>query len=783
MKSLKIKITGQVQGVGFRPFIYRQAQKYKLSGWVKNCSGEVMLLVQGSEQHIELFLHSILAEHPPLAVPVIAEKNRVDSHTMSSFIIEKSAISHQAERHIPADYFICNDCLAEMSNPDEHRFRYPFTNCTQCGPRYTLIKDLPYDRNNTSMGGFPLCHCCYKEYTDPLDRRFHAQPLACSDCGPELSLLYFDNGSNKASDKGSKQNSKINIVGNEASLAAAVEALREGKILAVKGVGGYHLICDASNEQAVQNLRKRKHRPDKPLAIMFSAPAHHELEQLHQYCSPGEVEAAALISPQRPIVLIAAKKNLLAPSINPGLHQIGAILAYSPLHYLLLKDFGLPVVATSGNLSGEPVLIDNQQALERLNKIADVFLQHNRPILRPADDSVLRVIHNKKRLLRIGRGIAPLEISLPFTLKHTVLAVGGQMKNTIALAWGSGDKSRVVISPHIGQLDSQRSIEVFAQHIDELCNLYHVKPRQIICDKHPDYYSSRYAKQYAAEHNIPITQIQHHTAHASIVSGEFDTHTTPEQDMKAWLVFTWDGTGLGDDHHIWGGEGFYGHTGHWQRVCSIKPFYLQGGNKAALEPWRSACALLWEKNKHCPHVKATSLAFQAWEKRINTHPCSSVGRLFDAASALLGLGDYSSFEGQGPMLLEALLDDSIDAGMTTSCRSLPLYEEEINKQIILLADWSELLPMLLNKKHSSKEKSLRFHQQMAETLVAQAKKIRHLKGELRIGLSGGVFQNKYLTETLFKRLQEENFAVFLPEKVPYNDAGLCFGQIMEGIHQ
>lgn len=772
MKSLKIKITGQVQGVGFRPFIYRQAEKFKLKGWVKNRSGEVIVLVQGSEHHIELFLHSISAEHPPLAIPVIASKNRVDSHTMSAFVIEKSTLSQQAERHIPADYFICNDCLTEMSSPDERRFRYPFTNCTQCGPRYTIINDLPYDRPNTSMAAFPLCHSCYKEYTDTLDRRFHAQPLACSDCGPELNLLCLQ--------KSSTTNAKKNIVGNETSLSAAVAALREGKIIAMKGVGGYHLICDAGNEQAVQNLRRRKHRPHKPLAIMFATSVHNELAQLKQYCSPNEVESSALISAQRPIVLITAKKNLLAPSINPGLNQIGAMLAYSPLHYLLLKDFGLPVVATSGNISGEPVLTDNHQALKKLSSIAELFLQHNRPILRPADDSVLRVIGNKKRLLRIGRGFAPLEITLPYTLQHAVLAVGGQMKNTIALGWGIGKKSRVVISPHIGELDSQRSIEVFAQVIDDLCHLYRIKPQQIICDKHPNYYSSRYAQRYAEQHNIPITQIQHHMAHAAIVSGEYDIHHAVNKDMKPWLVFTWDGTGLGDNKAIWGGEAFYGHAGHWQRVCSIKPFYLQGGDKAATEPWRSACSLLWEKNKCCSHAEPASLAFQAWKKRINTHQCSSVGRLFDAASALLGLGNYSSFEGQGPMLLEALIDDE---RCTTPVAALPLYEEKIDKQIILLADWSELLPMLEDKQLSIKQRAWCFHQRLAETLVAQAQMIRNMKGEFRIGLSGGVFQNKYLTETLFKRLKEENFEVFLPEKVPYNDAGLAFGQIIEGIHQ
>jgi len=774
MKTLQIKVTGQVQGVGFRPFIYRQAQQFKLVGQVRNCSGEVIILLQGSPQQIQLFQQSILTEHPPLAIPTIASEKWSDNPLMTDFIIEKSAISEHAERHIPPDYFTCNDCLAEMDNPDEHRFRYPFTNCTQCGPRYTIIHDLPYDRPNTSMADFPLCPSCHKEYVDTLDRRFHAQPLACAECGPELELVF--------SKKNVRHQTEI-INGNEAALKAAISALKQGKILAIKGVGGYHLICDAGNEQAVQNLRKRKHRPDKPLAVMFSAPAENQLAQLKHYCSPDATESKLLVSPQRPIVLIAAKKNTLAESINPGLNHLGAMLAYSPLHYLLLKDFASPIVATSGNLSGEPVLTDNQQALSRLQPIADLFLQHNRPILRPADDSVVRIIQRKKRLLRIGRGIAPLEINLPYALKQPVLAVGGQMKNTIALAWGTGEKSRVVISPHIGELDSQRSIDVFSQVIEDLCKLYHVIPQQIVCDQHPDYYSSHYAKQYALDRGIPLIKIQHHHAHAGIVTGEFDTY-----NQLPWLVFSWDGTGLGEDQSIWGGEGFYGHSGHWQRVCSIKPFYLQGGDKAAKEPWRSACALLWENELWHSEVNPSqntpdSLAYHAWSKRLNTIKSTSMGRLFDAASALLGLGDYVSFEGQGPMLLEALLKDEPSLSQNSpAALSLPLFKKG-TENILISADWSELLPALLNKKQSIEQRALYFHQTIAETLVAQANRIRELKGEVYIGLSGGVFQNKYLTEYIFKRLQEENFKVFLPEKVPYNDAGLAFGQIIEGIHQ
>lgn len=765
MTTQKFKIIGQVQGVGFRPFIYRLAKQYQLNGWVNNRSGEVIALVQGKQKQLEAFQQAITTQHPPLAKPEIDSVETIDNEIINDFEIKKSAVSEHAQRHIPPDFFTCHDCLDELSNPEERRYHYPFINCTQCGPRYTIIRDLPYDRPNTSMQDFPLCPDCHKEYSNPLDRRFHAQPLACDKCGPQLSFHYAGDDSNHR------------IHGNEAALAAAIKALKQGKILATKGIGGYHLMCDALNNEAVNRLRQKKHRPDKPLAIMFACEGKDGLQQLRRYCSLTETEARVITSPQRPIVLVNTIKQThfpLASAVHPGLNEIGAMLAYSPLHFLILNDFGSPIVATSGNLSGEPVLTDNNEVESRLNKIADVFLQHNRPILRPADDSVVRIINDRQRLFRIGRGMAPLEIQLPFTLQHPVLATGGQMKNTIALAWDN----RAVISPHIGELDNKRSIQVFNQVIDDLCHLYRVKPAQIICDAHPDYYSSRYAKRYAKKHQIILTPVQHHKAHAGIICGEFDQ----ADSKKQWLIFCWDGTGLGDDNAIWGGEAFYGQSGHWQRLASFKPFYLQGGDKAAKEPWRSACALLWETALDSvswqPQTEKMPLAYEAWKKRINTIQCSSIGRLFDAASALLSLGETSSFEGQGPMQLEALLNGPIEK---SGQKALPLYQDNH----IFRADWTELLPILTDEKFSLTHRSVIFHECIAETLIAQAIQIRQLKrnqGNFQVGLSGGVFQNKHLTEYVLKRLKEENFSAFLPEKVPYNDAGLSFGQIIEGRH-
>ncbi len=763
-------ISGQVQGVGFRPFIYRLAMQYRLTGWVRNQSGEVIIRVQGQLADIKAFQHAVRTRHPPLAAPHIDTFEAVTDKHLPDFSIIPSEVSHFAQRFIPPDYFTCDDCLQELDDSKQRRYRYPFINCTQCGPRYSIIQDLPYDRSNTSMGHFTLCDRCYREYNNPLDRRFHAQPLACAKCGPTLSY----------------RQAGTTITGNDASLSAAVDALKQGLIIAVKGIGGYHLLCDAKNQTAVARLRLRKHRPDKPLAVMFPLAGQDKLASVKSYCQPDDLEAAALISPQRPVVLIPQLvcKPELAMNINPGLNQIGAMLPYSPLHYLLLKDLAAPLIATSANLSGEPVLTENTEVEMRLGNIADAFLHHNRAIVRPADDSVIRIIAGKKRLLRIGRGMAPLELSLPFSLAEPLLALGGQMKNTIALAWDS----RIVISPHIGELDNKRSLDVFKQVISDLQNLYHIYPDKIICDAHPAYASHRFAHSIAETQQIH--EIQHHRAHAAILCGEY------KNDLP-WLCFTWDGTGLGDDQSIWGGEGFYGHAGKWQRLTSLKPFYLQGGEKAAREPWRSACAILWENEeselasvweKTLAETATidTALAHNAWKKRLNTIKCSSMGRLFDAASALLGLGTHSTYEGQGPSQLENLAAaalstanaEQLSALAAASSAALPLIK--VNE--LLLADWSELPTLLLDPAFSIARRALLFHQLIAETLLAQAIQIRSHKGEFRVGLSGGVFQNRLLTEMVIQRLQENGFNVLLPEKIPYNDAGLSYGQIIEAFY-
>jgi hydrogenase maturation protein HypF len=743
-EARRLTVTGQVQGVGFRPFVYRIAHQHNINGWVQNRRGEVLIFAEASTQQLNRFLHSLLHEAPPLAKPVLAENNAVNTEGMDAFTIKASDANSVAAVHVPPDYYTCPDCLAELKDSHDRRYRYPFINCTQCGPRYTLIKRLPYDRPNTCMAEFPLCAACQREYLDPLDRRFHAEPIACPECGPQLQYV--------------KHNQAID--GNESALAHTLAALHDGKVIAVKGIGGYHLMCDAGNEQAVQKLRAHKPRPDKPLAVMFPTKGKDGLDAIREIAQLTETETVLLCDPARPIVLIDKQQNTrLAAAIAPQLNQVGVFLPYSPLHHMLLSDFGRPLVATSANISGEPVLTDNTEVTLRLSQVAEAYLHHNRSIVRPADDSVYRVIAGTSRPLRLGRGYAPLEHTLPFQLDEVVLAVGGQMKNTIALAW----ENRLVISSHIGDLDSPRSLQVFEQVIADLQHLYEVRAEMIVMDAHPGYASRRWAEQSG----IPFKPIFHHHAHAATLPLEYGND-------HPWLVFTWDGVGYGQDDTLWGGEALYGQAGNWQRVASFKPFALPGGDKAGREPWRSAAALCWQAGLDYQAPREHDLVYAAWQKRLNCPATTAVGRLFDAAAALIGLVNEASFEGQGPMWLEAM------ASPAANHKALPLQQSDDN---ILRADWTPLLDWLQDEQFSQAERASRFHATLAATLVAKAEQLRDQFGKFRVGLSGGVFQNKLLTEQVMALLQQASFEVYLPETLPCNDGGLCAGQVMEYAQQ
>ena len=732
-----ITIGGRVQGVGFRPFVYRLAHRYRITGWVRNANGAVEIHAEGEASQLRLFRDALLAEALPLSAPGPLRITDCAAEQTQDFSILGSESTSAADIHLPPDGFVCADCLAELHDPANRRHRYPFINCTQCGPRYTLIAALPYDRPNTAMRDFALCPDCRREYENPLDRRFHAEPTACPVCGPHLHFVSGDEAHE----------------GDEAALAAAVAALCAGKIVAVKGVGGYHLLCDAANDEAVATLRQRKPRPAKPLAVMLC-----DLDGLRAVAHTTPELEAFLASPERPIVLLPKRADSsLSAHVAPGLAEVGCLLPYSPLHDLLLNDFGGPLVATSGNLSGEPVLTDSAEAQARLATVADAFLHHDRPIVRPADDPVYRVIADAPRPLRLGRGSAPLELALPAALPEPVLALGSHMKNTLCLAWGT----RAVISPHIGELDTPRSMDTLVQVAADLQRLYQVQAARLIVDRHPGYGYRRFAR----DSRLPLAEVWHHHAHASALAWEFPA-------VAEWIVFTWDGVGLGEDQTLWGGEAFTGAPGRWQRAASLRPFCLPGGDKAGREPWRAAAALLWETDQAAPF--APEPLHQAWSARLNSPASSAVGRLFDAAAALCGICTHASFEGEGPMRLE-----DAAAGADGQATELPLDRDPAG---IWRSDWAPLLPMLTDTTRPLAERAASFHLSLAQALVDQAQQLREQSGIRSVGLSGGVFQNRVLAEAAISRLEAAGFKVHLPRCLPVNDAGLSFGQIIEFLH-
>ncbi len=740
--AVRITLTGHVQGVGFRPFVYRIAVEHGITGYVRNQSGEVEIVACGRPGTVRDFRRDLIRRAPPLSRPQITAIAPYDTVAYESFEIVASRASSDARVFVPPDYFMCDDCRRELNDPDDRRYGYPFINCTQCGPRYTLIEALPYDRPNTSMAAFPLCAACQAEYEDVGNRRFHAEPVACPECGPRLEFRTTDAAENLTA---------------AAALDAAIDALRDGGIVAIKGVGGYHLMCDARDDDAVSALRRRKQRPDKPFAVMLPLVGRDGLDCVNYYVDLDAKEAALLTSPARPIVLVRRREGTdLADAIAPGLGELGIFLPYSPLHQLLLDAYGAPLVATSGNISGEPVLTDNAEAEDRLGLVADAFLHHDRPIVRPADDPVHRSIAGALRPIRVGRGSAPVEIELPYQQPVPALAVGAHMKGTVALSWDD----RAVVSPHIGEMDSPRSIAVFEQVADALQMLYGVAAERIICDAHPGYTTHRWAQG----RELPIDTVWHHRAHASALAGEYAL-------SGSWLVFAWDGVGLGEDGSLWGGEALLGEPGDWQRVASFRPFRLPGGERAGREPWRSAASMYWETGSDYASVPpGGEIARAAWHKSMNSPATSAAGRLFDAAAAIVLGCESVSFEAQGPMQLEAICSG---AGTPTT---LPLGRDEHG---LLRSDWAPLLPMLDNERVSASVRAENFHASMAKVLLDQAKAVRRFAQFEHVGLSGGVFQNRALAGLAQSVLTENGFNVCIPRVLPCNDAAICFGQAVE----
>lgn len=741
-ERIRIVVRGAVQGVGFRPFVYRLATELQLDGWVLNSAQGVFIEGEGRRDSLNRFLVRLEKEKPPRAVIQSFESSFLDAVNYSGFEIRESAASGAKTAFILPDIATCADCIGEIFDPDDRRFRYPFTNCTNCGPRFTIIKALPYDRAYTSMKKFRMCVDCEREYHDPQDRRFHAQPNACPCCGPQLQL--WDSAGQV-------------IASKEEALCQAVESVRAGKIIALKGLGGFQLIVDAANERSVVQLRERKHREEKPFAVMVPS-----LATAHDLCRISELDERLLLSPESPIVLLERKNNAhLTPSIAPENPNLGVMLPYTPLHHLLLHSLGVPVVATSGNLSDEPICIDEQEALGRLRGIADVFLVHDRAIVRHMDDSIARIMAGREIVLRRARGYAPLPVQLTQPVP-SVLALGAHLKNTVALSVGSN----VFVSQHIGDLETEQAYTAFVRSAADLPQLYHARIDAVACDMHPDYLSTKHAAQFS----VPIRHVQHHWAH--IVS------CMAENELSAPLLgVSWDGTGYGGDGTIWGGEFLRADANGFTRVGHLRQFRLPGGEAAVKEPRRSAVGLLyeifgdqlWSHNHLLTAFDRSELPLirQMLEKGVNAPVTSSAGRLFDAVAGLIGLRLRASFEGQAAMELEFAAYERAD----------DKYSFALQEKSPFVIDWQPAILEIIDDLRAGETRgmiSAKFHNMLCEMIVAVARKI----GQDKVVLSGGCFQNRLLTERTIDRLAAENFRPYWHQRIPPNDGGISLGQVV-----
>ena len=772
-QRVAVTVRGIVQGVGFRPFAYQAATARGLTGWVRNDADVVRIEVQGDSAALDSFLDALRHSAPSQSRIDALEAREIEpvpvlGGVAESFQILASDGAASPRPTIPADLAMCPECLAEIRDASQRRHKYPFTNCTNCGPRWSIIEQLPYDRQRTSMAGFAMCDACRAEYTNPADRRFHAQPIACPDCGPRVQLL---DCLGHATSEG------------ESAMGDAVQAVLDGRIVAMKGLGGFQLLVDATNTEAVVRLRERKRRPERPFALMMPS-----LEIAQQYCRVSPVEAQELMSPAAPIVLLrrAVSPGVLplSASIAPGNPCLGVMLPYTPLHHLLVAAVGRPMVCTSGNLSEEPMAILLEDAIVRLGPIADVMLTHDRPIVRPVDDSIVRCDGNGIQILRRARGFAPQSIVLQNTANRigTVLAVGGHLKNTVALGLPSSVETQVVMSAHIGDLDGVLSVDVFRRAVEDLVQFFHATPDAIACDLHPDYASTHCAEEFAERWSVPLLRMQHHHAHVAACMAE--------QELQGPVLgFAWDGTGYGIDGTVWGGETLICDAATFRRVAHLRTFPLPGGDRASREPRRSALGVLfemiggdaveyacqWFNRNQCNTLLA------ALSRSINTPRTSSMGRLFDAVAALCGLPGVATFEGQAAMSLEFAADEQ-----EASAYSIPLSNPRAeNGSDAIVADWAPMLRSILADRAAGvpvRQVSARFHHALAEMAVAIAESVAPTR-ELPVVLSGGCFQNALLADLVRMRLSAAGFCVYTHQTVPPGDGGIALGQTWIALRQ
>ncbi|MGE0333994.1 MAG: carbamoyltransferase HypF [Gammaproteobacteria bacterium] len=743
---LRIRVCGAVQGVGFRPFVYRQAATLGLGGWVGNSPEGVTVEAEGDRDRIAALMRAIREMPPPNASVVSIEAREIEARGDEDFEIRASEATGARTAQVLPDLATCEGCLRELFDPADRRYRYPFINCTHCGPRHSIIEDIPYDRARTSMRHFPMCSACRQEYENPADRRFHAEPNACPDCGPRLFLW----------DRAGQT-----LACNSHALLAAAAAVDAGRIVAIKGIGGFHLVADARDEAAISLLRVRKRRKAKPFAVMFPA-----LSDIMGSCHVSPAEKALLTGPARPIVLLRRKGGPVSPSVAPGNPWLGALLPYAPLHHLLLRALGFPVVATSGNVSDEPIVTDETAALERLGGIADLFLVHDRPIIRPVDDSVVRVVCGRELVLRRARGYAPAPI-VSDGLAAGILALGGHLKTTVALTQGAS----VVLSQHIGDLGTTEARTSHTRAVADMTRLHAARPRLVVRDLHPDYASSRAAEATG----LPVAAVQHHLAH--VVACMAEHGITPPV-----LGVAWDGTGFGPDGTVWGGEFLCVTDKGWRRVAHLRRFRLPGAEAAMREPRRAALGLLYEAfggdafaMTDLPPVAAFSPAERGVlrtmiARGVNAPLTSSAGRLFDAFAALTGLRQCASYEGQAAAELEWAGEGHAIAGRY----EFPVREAS-DEEAALVVDWQPPLEAVLADLRAGAMPgavSVALHNGLAAAIVEVARRTR----ERRVVLTGGCFQNARLTEATVAALQAAGLEPIWHRHVPPNDGGIALGQ-------
>lgn len=766
----EIRVRGTVQGVGFRPTVYRLAKSCGLKGDVCNDGEGVLIRVSGSEEKITEFVKKLYLESPLLSkINELVRSQYLGEFNFDDFVISHS-LNTVVKTEISPDAAICPQCQQDIFDPFSRYFRYPFTNCTHCGPRLTIIRAIPYDRNNTSMVNFPMCKECEKEYQDVENRRFHAQPMACFKCGPRAWLERAD-GKVVSSDMFSMLD----------DVDAVCTLLQKGEIVAIKGLGGFHLACDATLENAVLKLRSCKQRYHKPFALMAR-----DINIISEYCHINDLETQLLNSPVAPIVLLKIKDNSkLSFAIAPGQNTLGFMLPYTPLHHLILRRMKNPIVLTSGNISDEPQCINNEDAKDKLSKIADYFLLHSRDIVNRVDDSVVRVIDNKIQTLRRARGYAPAPIILPsgFANLPPILAMGSELKNTFCLL----RESEVILSQHLGDLENGAAFNAYQETLNLYLNLFQHQPQIIAIDKHPEYLSSKLGKELATANNLQLVEIQHHHAHIAACMAENQISL----DTKPVLGIAFDGLGYGEDGTLWGGEFLLADYGKFERLVTFKPMSMIGGEQAIYQPWRNTFSQLnnaftWEEvqEKYSDleiikflETKNPKLLKQIIEKGINSPLTSSVGRLFDAVAAAIGIcREQCSYEGQAAIEMETIANVNIlNDDKETINYSFKLEKSDNIYYIDTSCTWREILNDL-KQQISPSEIAGKFHQSLANTIVTIVKKLQQKYQFNQVALTGGVFQNQILLQQVKMRLQKLEINVLTHSIVPTNDGGLSLGQ-------